>query len=131
MCHKSSSKRHSGQCATCLADLKFVETDDILSGVVRFGASNLQDPLAGFPARTEVELVNMELGHLFEQASAPEFMLVALNHMQVSVCTFTSRQDTRTGIPHFCKNILSRFHKGLQIFNNTCPSFQVYRSMML
>jgi hypothetical protein len=34
-------------------------------------------------------------------------MLVALNHMQVSVCTFTGRGDNRTGLTRFRKNIIS------------------------
>ena len=36
-----------------------------------------------------------------------ESMLVALSHMQVSVCTFQGREDTRTGITRFRKNIIS------------------------
>ena len=49
----------------------------------------------------------MEVRALFAQASIVESMLVALSHMQVNVCTFESRADSRTGITRFRKNIIS------------------------
>ena len=49
----------------------------------------------------------MEMHALFAQASVVESMLVALNHMQVNVCTFEGRQDSRTGLTRFRKNIIS------------------------
>ena len=49
----------------------------------------------------------MEAHALFAQASVVESMLVALNHMQVNVCTFEGREDSRTGLTRFRKNIIS------------------------
>ena len=49
----------------------------------------------------------MELHDLFRQATVLEAMLVSLNHMQVCVCTFSSRSDSRTGLSRFRKNIIA------------------------
>ena len=56
---------------------------------------------------TETETDFKELHELFNQATVVEEMPVALNNMQVSVCTFQGREDTRTGITRFRKNIIS------------------------
>jgi hypothetical protein len=98
-----------------------VAEDPVLRGVARFGARNGQDPLAGFPATTEVALVGMQMQQLFREASVLEAMLVALNHMQVSVCTFSAARDSRTGLPRFRKNIIS-FPQRVADRKSTCPS---------
>ena len=99
--------RHTGLCRTCADDLGRKATDELLHGVSLFGARNTQDPLAGFPSMDVDSLTQLEYQHLFRQATVLEAMLVALNHMQVSVCEFTGRQDRRTGITRFRKNIIS------------------------
>ena len=99
--------RCSGLCQDCADDLAKVQNDSTLNGVVCFGRRNAQDPLAGFPAMDEVASLSMQVQELFRSASVLESMLVALNHMQVSVCTFASAKDTRTGLPRFRKNIIS------------------------
>ena len=71
--------------------------DEVKKGITRFGANNCQGPLAGFPAMRRVESLDMCLHDLFRQATVLEAMLGSLNHMQVSVCTFSSREDSRTG----------------------------------
>ena len=108
--HKSRiswQTRHTGLCRTCADDLGRKATDELLHGVSLFGARNTQDPLAGFPSMDVDSLTQLEYQHLFRQATVLEAMLVALNHMQVSVCEFTGRQDRRTGITRFRKNIIS------------------------
>ena len=85
--------RCTGLCGACQKELDDKKDDPLLKGVVRFSARNHQDPLDGFPATDPVTLLNIELHELFRQATVLEAMLVSLNHMQVSVCTFTSRAD--------------------------------------
>ena len=99
--------RHSGLCAECAAETPKNLHKEGLAGVLRFGERNGQHPLAGFPATDESTLSQMRVQDLFRQASVLEAMLVALNHMQVSVCTFTSAGKSRTGLPRFRKNIIS------------------------
>ena len=96
-----------GVCKACADELEKDENHELLKGVVRFGAANSQDPLAGFPATDRVVLLDMELQDLFRQATVLEAMLVSLNHMQVCVCTFSSRTDSRTGLSRFRKNIIA------------------------
>ena len=79
----------------------------MLRGVSRFGARNSQDPLAGFPATDVDTLTRMELGHLFRQATVLEAMLVALNHMQVSVCMFEGGRIVAPASRASGKNIIS------------------------
>ena len=45
-----------------------------------------------------------EINHIFNHATVVEEMLIALNHMQVSVCTVGR---ARTGVSMFRKNIIS------------------------
>ena len=99
--------RHTGLCRSCANDLAAVADDDLLRGVSLFGARNLQDPLAGFPATDVDTLTGLELQVLFRDASILEAMLVALHHMQVSVCMFDGRRDRRSGLTRFRKNIIS------------------------
>ena len=66
-----------------------------------FSARNAQLPLHNCPRASRVGLLNMEMHALFKQASVVESMLVALNHMQVNVCTFGGRQDSRAGLTPF------------------------------
>ena len=96
-----------GLCGACQRELKKVENDELLRGVVRFGAKNYQDPLAGFPATDPVQLLDMQLHDLFRQATVLEAMLVSLNHMQVCVCTYEQRWAARTGLSRFRKNIIA------------------------
>ena len=79
-----------------------------------------QDPLAGFPATDVDSLTQMEFHYLFRQATVLEAMLVALNHMQVSVCEFTGRRDRRTGLTRFRKNIIS-FPQHVSELQQYCP----------
>ena len=96
-----------GLCGACADDLVTAAKDEVKKGITRFGAKNCQDPLAGFPAMRRVDSLDMCLHDLFRQATVLEAMLVSLNHMQVSVCTFSSREDSRTGLSRFRKNIIS------------------------
>ena len=48
-----------------------------------------------------------EMYTLFSQATVLEEMLIALNHMQVSVCTVGTSSRTAFGVPTFRKNIIS------------------------
>jgi len=96
-----------GLCGMCADDLVTAAKDEVKKGITRFGAKNCQDPLAGFPAMRRVDSLDMCLHDLFRQATVLEAMLVSLNHMQVSVCTFSSREDSRTGLSRFRKNIIS------------------------
>ena len=104
--HPLLADRCTGLCQDCADDLEKVAGDCTLAGVTRFGQRNGQDPLAGFPALDEVTSLNMQMQELFKQASVLEAMLVALNHMQVSVCTFASSKDARTGLPRLRKIII-------------------------
>ena len=104
---KRLALRCSGLCLQCHTELLKVKEDPVLSGVTRFGAGNFQDPLSGFPGSTVVELTQLEMRRVFAQATVLEAMLVSLNHMQVSVCTFTTSARSRTGLPNFRKNIIS------------------------
>ena len=99
--------RHTGLCAKCAVETEKNQHKEGLAGVLRFGERNGQHPLAGFPATDESTLAAMQVQDLFRQASVLESMLAALNHMQVSVCTFTSAGKSRTGLPRFRKNIIS------------------------
>ena len=71
-----------------------------------FSARNNWDPLFGL----DVGAAYKEWLYLSRNVTIIESMLVALNHMQVSVCYLTSRGNLRKGhrgIPGFKKNIIS------------------------
>ena len=101
--------RHTGLCGTCARDLASVKDDELLSGVTTFGARNAQDPLDGFPASDVDTLTGLQFHVLFREASVLEAMLVALHHMQVSVCRFDGRRDRRTGLTRFRKKHIISF----------------------
>jgi hypothetical protein len=48
-----------------------------------------------------------ELDHYIESASVVESMLVALRHMQISVCYLRGRRERSSGLSCFRKNIIS------------------------
>ena len=110
---------HGGVCSKCAKELEDCEKQTELTGVVRFGSRNGQDPLAGFPATDPVQSLQMQVHSLFQQATVLESMLVSLTHMQVSVCTFASAGGSRSGLPRFRKNIISFTQH--QTCSSTCP----------
>ena len=92
-----------GRCKGCVDSLKKVENDACLRGVAVFSARNQQLPLYKFPAEERETLLDWTILQLFKEASILESMLVALSHMQVSVCMFDGRRHS-TGISRFRKN---------------------------
>ena len=122
--------RHTGLCGVCARDLAAHKDDELLSGVSLFGPRNAQDPLDGFPATDVDSLTGLQFSELFRQASVLEAMLVALHHMQVSVCRFDGRRDRRTGLTRFRKNIIS-FPQRVSELQQQEASYQVYELMML
>ena len=106
----------TGVCQNCADSLKKVEEDATLRGVAVFSARNAQLPLYNFPSTSRIDLLNMEVRALFAQASIVESMLVALNHMQVNVCTF----EKSRGFPH--ERILFRFRRDCPNYSNTSAS---------
>ena len=71
-----------------------------------FSARNNWDPLFGL----DVGAAYKEWLYLSQNATVVESMLIALNHMQVSVCYLWSRGNLskgHRGIPGFKKNIIS------------------------
>ena len=95
--------RCKGRCKECVLSLKKVEDDECLAGVGVFSARNQQLPLYNFPATDRVTILNCTKQQLFEQATILESMLVALSHMQVSVCMFDGRAGS-SGVTRFRKN---------------------------
>ena len=74
-----------------------------LQDVATFSARNNFDPLFGL----DTGAAYREWLYLSHHATVVESMLVALNHMQVSVCYLRSRNTLSKGIPGFKKNIIS------------------------
>ena len=93
-----------GLCSECHHDLSFSKSKDGDGLPPRFGSQNRQDPLCGFP-RDEMTSAQLALGELYRQATLVESMLVALNHIQVSVSEFS---------PY--GRAVSRFHKNVICF---------------
>ena len=97
---------HRGQCERCHKSLQKVAEKPILNGVATFSARNNWDPLFGL----DVGAAYKELLYLSQNATVVESMLIALNHMQVSVCYLWRRGNIskgHRGIPGFKKNIIS------------------------
>ena len=99
------AETYRGRCKACELSLKKVEDDECLKGVAVFSARNQQLPWHGFPATDRLTTLQMTKQALFDSATVLESMLVALAHMQVSVCMFEGRGgSSRTGISRFRKN---------------------------
>ena len=98
------AKTYRGRCRSCVASLKHVENDGTLAGVAVFSARNQQLPWYGFPADDRVTTLQITKLQLFQQATVLGSMLVALQHMQVSVCMFEGRNGAKSGISRFRKN---------------------------
>ena len=97
---------HRGQCLRCHKSLEKVANKPLLDGVATFSARNNWDPLFGL----DVGAAYREWLYLSQNATVVESMLIALNHMQVSVCYLWSRGSLskgHRGIPGFKKNIIS------------------------
>ena len=71
--------------------------------VATFSARNNWDPLFGI----DVGAAYKEWLYLSQNATVVESMLVALDHMQVSVCYSKATRRFGRGIPGFHKNIIS------------------------
>jgi hypothetical protein len=80
---RADATLHHGICRRCSDELRAVEDDPEMRGVARFSAANHMDPLMGYP---DDVAARRELDHYIDAASVVESMLVALHHMQVSVC---------------------------------------------
>jgi len=93
-----------GVCQRCADELRLVEHDQELRGVARFSAANHMDPLMGYP---DDVAARRELDQYIDSASVVESMVVALHHMQISVCYLRGRRERSSGLSCFRKNIIS------------------------
>ena len=84
-----------GLCVRCHKSLEKVADKPLLKGVATFSAQNNWDPLFGLDDGAACK----EWLHLAQNASVVVSMLVALNHMQVSVC-YLQNMRLGTGIVH-------------------------------
>ena len=106
---------HTGDCQRCVDNLAKVEQDAILKHIATFGKENMMDLLWGFPdpdcggPLTPDESQRLKsLHYCFDNATVVEEMLIALLHMQVSVCYFRpGRNKQYNGLPSFRKNIIA------------------------
>jgi hypothetical protein len=87
---RADAPLHHGICRRCSDELRTVEDDPEMRGVARFSAANHMDPLMGYP---DDVAARRELDHYIDAASVVESMLVALRHMQVSVCYIRGRHS--------------------------------------
>ena len=95
---------HTGMCQRCARDLAKVVGHPQLDGVSVFGTLNRMNLLHGIqPESPELR----EFHHLFSEATVVEEMLVAMHHMQVSVCTVGTAARKGFGMTTFRKNIIS------------------------
>jgi len=101
---RADAPLHHGICRRCSDELRAVEDDPEMRGVARFSAANHMDPLMGYP---DDVAARRELDHYIDAASVVESMLVALHHMQVSVCYIRGRHSRSSGLSCFRKNIIS------------------------
>ena len=92
-----------GICKRCADSEAKVEGDPLLEGIATFSAKNDWDPLFGM----DDGAVRKEWLYLAGEATVVESMLVALSHMQVSVC-YVRRMRGGPGraLPAFHKNII-------------------------
>jgi hypothetical protein len=100
----SDAPLHRGVCRRCADELRAVEDDPELRGVARFSGANHMDPLMGYP---DDVAARRELDSYIDGASVVESMLVALHHMQVSVCYLRGRHSRFSALSCFRKNIIS------------------------
>ena len=94
---------HRGMCRRCHKSLEKVANKPLLQGVATFSARNNFDPLFGI----DIGAAYKEWMYLSLNATVVESMLVALDHMQVSVCYLRNARRFGRGIPAFHKNIIS------------------------
>ena len=93
---------HTGICQRCMKEKENVEKHPEYMGVELWSAQNQMGPLFGI----DEVAVRKEYKYLFENATAVEAMLVALNHMQVDVCYVQGHREARGHITTFRKNII-------------------------
>ena len=107
---------HRGLCKSCHTNLDKVKNDGLLKDVAVFTAKNNWDPLFGLDKNqpdwdplfgTDTGAAYKEWLHLSRIATVTETMLVALSHMQVSVCYLRHNKHYGTGMPGFRTNIIS------------------------
>ena len=98
---KKYATLHTGTCQRCAQDMHKISTDDLLPDVPLWSEKNSMNLLHGLEEDTPE---TREMHHIFNHATVVEEMLIALNHMQVSVCTVGR---ARTGVSMFRKNIIS------------------------
>ena len=84
---------HRGLCKRCHKSLQKAAEKPLLHEVATFSARNNWDPLFGL----DVGAAYKEWLYLSQNATVVESMLIALNHMQVSVCYLTSRGNLSKG----------------------------------
>ena len=87
----------------CHKSLEKLADKPLLQGVATFSARNNWDPLFGI----DIGAAYKEWMYLSLNATVVESMLVALDHMQVSVCYLRNARKFGRGIPAFHKNIIS------------------------
>ena len=100
---------YTGLCKRCITDAAKVQGDQLLAGIGVWSTENNMNLLHGL-SLTETEQDFKELHELFNQATVVEEMLVALNHMQVSVCTVGTGARRFNGMSNF-RNTLFPSHK--------------------
>ena len=90
----------------CRKNLEKVAGKPVVDEVATFSARNNWVPIFGL----DVGAAYKEWLYLSQNATVVESMLIALNHMQVSVCYLWSRGSLskgHRGVPGFKKNIIS------------------------
>ena len=97
---------HTGLCKRCINDAAKVQGDQLLSGIGVWSTENHMNLLHGLSLSGSEQDVK-GLHNLFNEATVVEEMLVALNHMQVSVCTVGTGARRTDGMSNFRKNIIS------------------------
>ena len=97
---------HHGQCARCAAQLQRPRKEDEPPNIAIFSAENRHDPLYPLFGKDHGAYL-ATLRHMMHAMTAPESMLIALSHMQVSVCHLQPRRTKHPGLTAFRKNIIS------------------------
>ena len=101
--HTRHASLHRGTCMGCHRSLEKVKKDQLLDAVAVFSYKNNWDPLFGLDDGAAYKEW-MELSRI---ATVTESMLVALSHMQVSVCYLRRRQLFSSAMTGFRTNIIS------------------------
>ena len=97
---------HHGTCARCHTQIHAPRQDSDPPNIAIFSGANRQDPLYPLLGKDHGAYL-ATLQYLLDNMNPLESTLIALNHMQVSVCHLRTRGGKYQGLTAYRKNIIS------------------------